>query len=70
MSGMPNSWLGWVRLGVVSSIFSAFGIWHWVVRHSVVYAEFGIPTFGIPSLGIPSFGIPSFGILTYIVPAI
>jgi hypothetical protein len=40
-----------------------FGIQHWVVRHSVIYAEFGIPTFGIGS-----FGIQLFGIQTYIVP--
>jgi hypothetical protein len=54
-----------VRLGVVSSIFLAFGIRHWVVWHSGVYAEFGIPMFGIPLFGIPSFGIPLFGILSF-----
>jgi hypothetical protein len=47
----------------------AFGIGHWVVWHSVVYAEFGIPTFGIPSFGIPSFGIPSFGIPSFGIPS-
>jgi hypothetical protein len=50
----------------------AFGIRHsafchiprFVVWHSVIFAEFGIPSFGIPLFGISSFGIPLFGILT------